>query len=80
MVEGRMDDAVGALRGGAQTVEIVHVSAGDLRPGPGQGLGPGVRTAEPDHLMAGGDELRNEMGADKARGAGQEHSHVGHSG
>ena len=75
MVEGRVDDAVGRLCGGAQAVQVVHVAAEDLRPGTGERLGARVRTAEPDHVMACADEFRNEIGTDKAGGAGQKHSH-----
>ena len=66
MVEGRVDDAVGRLCGGAQAVEIIHVAAEDLRPGSGERLGARVRTAEPDHVMACADQFRNQRRADES--------------
>ena len=75
VVEGRVDDAVSRLCGGAQAVQVVHVAPEDFRPGTGKRLGARVRAAEPDHVMACADEVRNEIGTDKASGAGQEHSH-----
>ncbi len=69
MVEGRVDDAVGQLCGGAQAVQVVHVATENLRPGMGERLGARVRTAEPDHVMACVDEFRNEKATDKAGGA-----------
>ena len=79
VIEGRMDDSVGRVRGGVQLVQIVQIPADNLRPGARQGLGAVGLTAEPDHPMAGGDKFRNEIGANEARGAGQEHIHLAHS-
>ena len=76
MVEGRVDDAVGRLCGGAQAVQVVHVAAKDLCPGPGERLGARVRTAEPDHVMACVDEFRDEKGTDKASCACHEYAHA----
>jgi hypothetical protein len=71
VVEGRVDDAVGCLCGDSQAVQVVHVATEDLRPGTGERLGPHVRTAKPDYLMACVDEFRNEKGTDKAGSACQ---------
>jgi hypothetical protein len=51
-----------AAAAAVRAVEVVDVTAEDLRPGTRERLGACVRTAEPDHMMACVDEFRNEKG------------------
>jgi len=52
VLEGRVDDPVGPVDRGAQTLDVVDVAAEGLRPGPHERLGAHVRAAEPDYAMA----------------------------
>jgi hypothetical protein len=75
VVEGRVDDAVGRLCGGAKATQLVHVTAEDLRPSTGERLDARIRTAEPDHVMTRVDKFRHEKGTDKAGRSCEKHSH-----
>jgi hypothetical protein len=75
VLEREVDHAI--RRGGRapQPAEVVKGAAKRLGPGRGEGGGRGVRTGEPDDLMARVDELRNDGGADPAGRAGDKHAH-----
>ncbi|GAB3343042.1 hypothetical protein GCM10027452_14950 [Micromonospora halotolerans] len=72
-----VDDRVGphVPYGGEQVLSIHHVGHHGLGPGVTQPLGVARATADPDHLVAGGDELAGEGPTDGARGAREQNSH-----
>jgi hypothetical protein len=55
---------------------FVHVAAEDLRPGTGERLGVLVRTAEPDHVMAGADQFRDDRRAYETCSTLNQYAHV----
>ncbi len=59
VLEGEVDHAVGVGSRAAQRVEIVERAAAYLGAGFGEGVSRGVRAGEPDDLVAGADEFRN---------------------
>ena len=72
VLEREVDDPVGRAGGGTQGLEVVEGAALRLGARRGEGISRGVGAGEPDDLMAGGDELGDDGGADPAGGAGDE--------
>ena len=70
-----MDDAVGGLGRGAQTVEVVQVAADELGAPLGEPGGGGVGAGQADDRVAVLPEFRDEGGADMSGGSGDEHAH-----
>ena len=75
VLERQVDHAVGGCGPASQAVEIVERAAVHLCPGRGECIGGGVGASEPDDLMARGEELGDDGGADPARRAGDEYTH-----
>jgi hypothetical protein len=66
------------VRGGgsaAQAVQILKIASMRLSAGGEQRLGGRIRASKTKHLMARVDEFRNNGGADKSCGAGDENTH-----
>ena len=67
VVVAEVDDAVGGRGAGAQAVEVVEVAAAHLGAERGDRRGGGVGAGEADDLVAGGEQLGDDGGADPAR-------------
>lgn len=67
-----MNDPVARGSAGAQAVEVIQSAAMHIGAGGGEGFSRGIRTGEPEDLMACADELRNGGRANPAGRAGDE--------
>jgi len=70
-----VNDPVARGSAGAQAVEVIQSAAMHIGAGGGEGFSRGIRTGEPEDLMACADELRNGGGANPAGRAGDENTH-----
>jgi hypothetical protein len=57
VLEREVDHAIRAGRRAPQAVEVVEAAAMHLCAGGGEGSGRGIRTSEPDDVVARADEL-----------------------
>ena len=75
MAEGEVDDGVGGGSARPQDVEVVDRAAQHLGAERVDGRGRLVGAGQTDHLVAGGEELGDDGGADEAGRAGDEDTH-----
>jgi hypothetical protein len=75
VLEGGVDDGVGAGRGGAQRVEVVERATHDLGAGGGERGRRRVGAGEADDLMTGRLQLGDDRGSDPAGCACDEDPH-----
>ena len=71
-----VDHPVRCRRAAPQAVEVLEIASVHLGPGGGERRGARVRTGEAEHRVARVDEILNDGGADEARRAGNENTHV----
>jgi len=75
VLERQVHDSVGAGRGVLQPGGVVELAAVHLGAGGGQRGRGGVRAGQPDDLVAGGQQLRDEGGPEVPRCSGDEDAH-----
>ncbi len=75
MDEGGVDDAVGGRRAAPQAVEVFNRAAMHRGAGPFDRSGGGIGAGEAEHLVARGEEVLDDGGADEAGGACHENTH-----
>ena len=75
VVEGQVNDAVGALCTGAKAVEIMQRTPMDFGSGRDERGSRRIGASEPDDLMAVGNEFGHDGRADPTRCTGDEYTH-----
>lgn len=76
MLVGEVEDGVSGRRALPDAVEVVEVAAADLGTLRVEGCGRGVGAGEPDHLVAGGEQLVDRGRTDPPGCSGDEDAHV----
>jgi hypothetical protein len=76
VLERQVDDAVCSGRSIVETVKIIERATPHLYSCGGESSRRSIGTGQPDHLVAGANELGYDGGTDPARRPGDEDSHV----
>src|ERR1700722_19148287 len=75
MVKGRMNHAIRQGRATAQAFEVFQRASMRLSAGICERLCTLIGTSQPDHLMAGANQLGNKSGTDESGSAGNKNTH-----